>query len=186
MRIRYTISFLMVATFVAAIVALMLTPPRPGIELFLIDYSSIEAFEVLRLAEIPLDSIQLPVTATLEDADVLGYDWEDHRLVLTAGGADKLPRRGEFSVASQYFVLAVNRKRCYVGSIETHYSSIGHECPTILIDDLPARGGTAPIEIAIDACYPLAVFTIPADQDLRFDQRLKTWLEKTGRIGDGG
>jgi hypothetical protein len=186
MRIRYTISFLLVATFAAAVTALVYTPPRPGVEMFLVDYDFLETFDAPYLTDIPLDLLELPESAMLEDAEILEYDWANHRMVLTASGTDKLPRRGEFSVASQYFILAVNREPCYVGSIETHMSSNGHKCPTILIDDLPARGGSAPIEITIDACYPHAVFTIPTDQDMRFDQRLKSWLDATTRLKNGG
>ena len=170
----------------AAITAFAFSPQRAGIQIFLVGHDYLEEFDAPYLTDIPLDSIELPDVANIEDSEILEYDWKDHTMILTSSGSDKLPRRGEFSVASPYFILAVNRKPCYVGSIETHLSSNSHKCPTILIDDLPARGGTARIEIEIDASYPQAIFTIPANEDLRYDERLKSWLDATNRLRNGG
>ena len=181
MKLRYTIPTLLLATLLAAVAVFYLTPPVRGIEIFVVDHDYTLKYNAWNAENIPLNSIELPDEPTLVDEDIISYSWVGHRMVLTANGVDKLPRTGEFSVGSRFFILAVNRTPCYAGSLETRLSSMGHACPTIITDYLPSRGGTEDFEIAIDAGYPDTGLTTTLN-DLRFNERLRNWLDRTNRL----
>jgi hypothetical protein len=185
MRLRFSIAGLLCLTLVAALAAFCLSPEPAGIQVSLVDFDIIWQFDGPP-ESMPLSNLIDDSAVLISDADILSYNWGEHSITISGAALDRLPRRGEFSVSSQYFLLSVNAEPCYLGSIETKRSSDSKRLPTILVDDLPARGGGDPATIPIIECYPAGMFAVPFSVDKRYNERLKRFLKKTGRLDGGG
>jgi len=184
MRFRFTITGLFCLILVAGVLSMWLAPKSPGIQITLVDFDKLWEYDGL-WDEMPLADLYDNNALVASDADIKSYDWSKHTVKISADALDRIPRRGEFHVSSQYFLLVVNCKPCYLGSIETAMSSDGKKMPTILVDDLPARGKNQSIEITINKCFPTNLFSIQKSDDKRYNERLKHFLEHTGRLKNG-
>lgn len=131
-------------------------------------------------SEIPLRDLYDEEAVIISDSEIREYDWNSHTMAVATTGSDRIPRVGEFLVGSQYFLLSVNAEPCFLGAIETNHYSSEHFMPTILVDQLPRRGGAQPLNIRLDSCYVFA--DGGTSDDKRPDSRLKRYLKDTRRL----
>jgi hypothetical protein len=121
-----------------------------------------------------LENIKLAATPLLTEKDIVSYNWEEHRIVFTEEGFQKLPKQNEVGVAGKQFVLVVDGKRCYLGAFWTGFSSIS--CPYPVIDVLRIGNNTATIQRA----YPQSQFGV--GEDPRPNKRLKQLLAQLKKL----
>ena len=150
MRIRYSISFLLIATCFVSIVLHLSAPRQHGVEIFVMDGVFLSQQNRFSFTDATLATVKLPSTATVLDSEVVEYDWETHTITLTPEGCNRLPRSNEFSIAvPMYFIFSVNRKPCYMGCITNRILNFGTNYPAIVSEDLPTRGGPKQVDITI-------------------------------------
>lgn len=112
--------------------------------------------------------------------EIIKYDWASHTLTVDSLAAKKLSKDFFTRVVSGApFQVEVGEEVVYRGTITTQFSSRSFDTPVILID--PARQSAQPtVRLRIQLGYPSEEFF--KGQDPRGDERLRTALEKSGKL----
>jgi hypothetical protein len=125
-------------------------PKRPTFEIYLVKNDSED-----------LNKIELHKTPLITDADIIGYDWEKHEVILSNDGIKKMPNVKDTGVHGKSFVIVANGIRCYKGAFWTSVSSVSHSNPIINIG--PHFDKRPKNVIRIERAYPSENFAIGPD-----------------------
>ena len=113
---------------------------------------------------------------------ILAYDWGSHTLTLKLNVRKELQAKLKWSLANGHpFVVAIDGKPIYEGTITSMVSSSAFETPVIVLDEatyLPKRLKENQVRIALG--YPGANFF--KGKDPRPDPRVKASLKATGKL----
>jgi hypothetical protein len=113
-----------------------------------------------------LATLRLDKEPVISDADILTYDFANHKLLVKRSALSRMPAP---PVWHQPFVVVADGRRIYLGAFGTLLSSYSISVPTILVD---FRDFTN--ELAIDLGYPAPGFAVGPDP--RSDERIRKAL----------
>ena len=77
-----------------------------------------------------LSEIEIEDTPWISSDEIIMYDWSSHLIYLTE---EKSFEQSGIPVSGKPFIVIANGKRCYIGALWPHYSSLWLQCPKIMV-----------------------------------------------------
>jgi len=138
--------------------------PAHSFGIYLVAFTADKPWGAATLGD--LAALRLANEPVLSDADILSYDFTDHRMLVRRGALSRLPKPPVWGAP---FVVVADGQRVYLGAFGTMLSSSSTSVPTILVDFAEFTNS-----LTIGRAYPAPGFATGPDP--RSDDRIRLAL----------
>lgn len=145
-------------------------PQTHSFGIYLVTFTGEKPWTAATLGD--LAALPLAKEPVLSDADILSYDFAEHRMIVRQEALSRLPRPPVWHTP---FVVVADGQRIYLGAFSTMLSSFSTSVPSIRVDFRDSKNS-----LIIGRAYPAPGFADGPDP--RSDARIRAALAGLGKL----